>query len=168
LIEWLSSKVAVAIAVVVIIASVAGYFAMQRDTFSESEVDDVAFSLARWLEAFSMLGGQVQSNVTFTEWGSLELPAAVDGQTVVVNVTLNSVIVTCGGYIVVEEYSAPVHLWEPVNRTTNVTAIADMDLAHGWTGNVSHPAELTVERKELRVAGQMQLLTFCYVENDDR
>ncbi len=164
MIEWLSSKVAVAIAVVVVMASVLGYFAMQRDTFSEAEVADVAFSTARMIETYSSAAGRVVQTISVGEGGSLmELPAAIDGHPLSVNITKNDVIVKCGEYTVIESYSAPIHLWNPEeNLTFNSSTVALLDLQNSWTGEVSSPGVLTLDRKDIRVSGDVMRMTFCY------
>jgi hypothetical protein len=163
LIEWLSSKVAMAVAVLVVTGSVLGYSAYQRSTSYEGEVVDVARSVARWLETFSTSNGEMHSNITFDRWGNLRLPPSIDGNPVSVNLSRNSVIVTCGRYVVSEPHTAPmVLIWKPQNRSMNVSQIALMDVTTAWTGEVSSPGKFVLERHALFVSGSEQLFTFCY------
>lgn len=162
--EWLSSKVAVAVAVLVITASVLGYFAFQRSDSHEGEVAEAARSMARYVEAFSSLTGEVRSNVTVGGGGNLELPSSINGNSVCVNMTRSYVIVACGGYSASEKHSAAsVHLWQPGNGSYNTSSIALLDAENRWTGEVDGQGEFVLERKEIRVSGVWELHTFCYV-----
>ncbi|MFH0816033.1 MAG: hypothetical protein V1934_04375 [Methanobacteriota archaeon] len=165
--EWLSSKVAMAVAVLVITGSVLGYYAYQRSSSYEGEVAEVARSMARWIESFSAANGEIRSNITFDGWGNLKLPESINGNPVSVNLSRNNVIVTCGKYVVLEEHTVPtIHLWEPQNRSMNTSAIALMDIVNPWTGNVSSPGKLVLERHSIIVSGAEQLFTFCYRAED--
>jgi hypothetical protein len=163
LIEWLSSKVAMAVAVLVITGSVLGYFAYQRAASYEYEVADVARAVARYVETFSTLAGETRATVTVGPGGNLALPASINGKPVYVNVTKEIVIVTCGKYTVTAAHTIPyLHFWSTDNRTMKADAISQADFDHRWTGQVASPGKIVLERRDIFVSGTEQLVTFCY------
>jgi hypothetical protein len=163
LIDWLSSKVAMAMAVLVITGSVLGYFAYQRSASYEHEVEEVARSTARYAEAFSTLSGEVRVTITLGPGGNLELPASINGKPVTVNITNSMVIVTCGKYAVSETHTVTyLHFWATGNRSMNTTAMAQLDLDNRWTGELASPKKIVLERRAIYASGTEQLFTFCY------
>lgn len=167
MIEWLSTKVAVGVAVLVVTASVVGYFAYQRSLSQDSEVADAAEALARYVETFAALGGEVRTTVSVGEGGNYALPAAIGGEAVQFNISRSLVVVTRGGLTAAEPHSVPqIHIWQFQNHSINSSEMAALDLAHPWTGAVSGGGVFVLERREVRVSGDDQLLTFCYVVDD--
>jgi hypothetical protein len=162
LIEWLSSKVAVGVAVLVLTASVVGFFAYERSAQFERDVGGCARSLARYIESFSALAGEASATVTVGEGGNLELPAAIQGKAVTMNVSGEMVIARCGGSVATERLASRPHLWHPSNASYDSTEMSGLDGGNRWTGERGAGASLVLERKFLTVSGQHALHTFCY------
>lgn len=162
MIDWLSSKFAMAVAVIVLTASTVGFFAYQRSQQFERDVEGCAGSMARYIESFASLTGETRAVLTFGQGVGMDIPPAIQGKAVSVNVSNSLVIVACGNSKAAEGFAAKIHIWRPPDGELNKTAVEKLDTDNPWTGEIKSPGGLTLEKKIVELNGRQELLTFCY------
>ncbi|MEW5936629.1 MAG: hypothetical protein AB1665_02265 [Candidatus Thermoplasmatota archaeon] len=162
MIDWLSSKVAISIAVLILVSSVAGFMALQRESALDDEVRRHAEMAANWIDSFGSLGGESEAMMSIGEGGMYCLPSSVGGEPVYLNLSMGVVRLRCGARIASASYIAEVHLWEPKGTNYTWEEIDASDAQHPWTGWLGAGDAVIFERIFVSISGSWVLITFAY------
>ncbi|MBI5000798.1 MAG: hypothetical protein HZB92_04635 [Euryarchaeota archaeon] len=163
MIDWLASKVAISIAVLVIVSSISGFFYVQREAALDREAEQAADSLANWIDSFSSLGGETKANLTVGAGGNYAVPEQIGGKPVHLNISMGLVQITCGSRRASAGYLANVHLWLPEKGSYNASEFQSLDASHPWTGEIVQGDIVVFQRKDITASGAPSIATFAYV-----
>jgi hypothetical protein len=160
LIEWLTSKIGVLIAIGVVTAFVLGLFSWQHSMAVDNEGQGVADSISAMLDSVGTLEATIRVNVSFGNSPG-QLPEKIGGRPYSINITTDSVIITSerGSWI-----SRPVVHVIPENlteRTYNLTGFAALEY-NQCTGEFPSSGNLIVERAMIDVSGETRYITLAY------
>jgi len=111
MIEWLASKMAVALAAILLISSVSAYFVSDREAQRRGELLNVARGLADFIDATFDLDGEVVLLVSYQNGGDLVLPQEVGGAAYTLNLRADSVILQQQGHAEIGHWSGSLHFW---------------------------------------------------------
>ena len=157
--DWLTSKVGVLIAIGVITVFVLGLFSWQHSAMVDREGQAVADSVSDIIESTAGLSAAVRLNASFGESG--QLPAEIDGDAYTVNITSDSVIVKAGSRMWISGLFAPCVPRNITDRQLNMTEFRETDYS-GWTGEHESDGCFSVERAAVDVSGRTEYLTLVY------
>ncbi|MEM3738854.1 MAG: hypothetical protein QW204_03795, partial [Thermoplasmata archaeon] len=93
--QWLSSYVAVTVAVFIILASVVAFFTVQQNTIKDTEFSQIARKIADVIDSVSTVNGNTTKYITFeTNQSGIPIQKLFYGDIYNINITKNSVILT--------------------------------------------------------------------------
>lgn len=122
---WLSSKMATALAVLLLISSVTAYFVKERREQERNELQIIARGLARFIGETIGLGGTAELIVCSSRACDFVLPERIGGNQYGLNARSDSVIVEQSGRIVLAQWSGTLHFWSwSGKRLSNATVEA--------------------------------------------
>jgi hypothetical protein len=114
MIEFVTSKVVGAIAALLLLGSILGFFAVQRSAAEERQFREMCGTLARTIDGVSSLDGTTGVNVTFGGNGpGLQLDFSFRNQGYDIEIRAGQVIFRQGGLAAVSALARPVHPWDP-------------------------------------------------------
>jgi len=111
MIEWLASKMAVALAAILLISSVSAYFVSDREAQRRGELRNVARGLAEFIDAVLELDGEAAMLVSCQKGADLVLPQEVGGAAYTLDLRADSVILQQQGHTELGHWSGSLHFW---------------------------------------------------------
>ncbi len=168
MIEFVSSKVVGAIAALVLMGSILGFFAIQRSSAEERQFRGMCDSLARTIDGVSSLNAATEENVTFGENGSgLRLDFSFRNRGYDIEVRAGQVIFRQGGLSAVSPLTRPVHPWDPGllgNGSESYVSEEALGRLDGSNTVLKVPAgkDLVVESRLVHVGGEPRYETFVH------
>jgi len=162
MIDWLTSKLAMMVAAVILFASIAGLFAYQRSAAGISELQGEADAIARAVNGVSAVSGNTVLPVTYdSSRDGFHIKPTVRGDSYALTLNPTFVLVGQKGDRVVSNFASAIHLWKPLKSRYNVTELSNADSSHTA---LSFPSgqDFKVERRMVDVGGENRYLTFAY------
>jgi hypothetical protein len=160
MLDWLTSKIGVLIAVGVLISFVLGFFAWEHSAMTEKELQSVADSIAGSIHSLAGLNAKTLINASFGSEPS-QLPPSINGDAYTINVTESMVIIRRGNSQVVSEFVDAVFPFNITNRSFNTTEFENVS-ASGYTGEHESGQRFFIERAEINVSGEVKYVTLVY------
>ncbi len=160
MIDWLTSKVGVLIAVVVLTSFALGLFAWEHSMLVDREFRSVADSISGNVDGLAGLSATLSFELSFgPEPG--QLPLTVNGKAYSINITRDMVILSQGNRMVTSHFTGRVIPQNLTTRTFNITEFGSLEqFAH--TGEREAGNELIIERAEVGVSGETKYITLVY------
>ncbi len=125
--EWLSSKMAVALAATLMLSSVTACFLSQKGHSENEELESVARNLAAFVDNALSLPGTVTLTVAYGGDGDLILPSSVGGSAYRVQLRRDSVVVEQGAARAIGHWSGELHFWQWDGKPTDWAKIDQLD-----------------------------------------
>jgi hypothetical protein len=167
MLEFLSSKVVSAVAVLVLVASALGFFSIERGAMEEGHFRDMCQSLGGAMDTLSTVNSGMQFNVTFSdEKAGLRLDGSFRNIGYEVEIRPGQVIFRQEGLTAVHALAQNVHVWDPRlvwNGTAYVSAggLAILDKDHPVLRTRSGN-DFLIERMLVVVSGMPAYRTFVH------
>ena len=111
MLEWLSSKMSVVLASMLLLSSMTAYFANQRDYARRQELETVARGLSSFVNAVFGVHGTTEFEVSFAGGGDLVLPSRIGGSPYSVRMRSDSVVIEQYGGSAIGHWSGNLHFW---------------------------------------------------------
>ncbi|MEM3444391.1 MAG: hypothetical protein QW115_00270 [Thermoplasmata archaeon] len=171
--QWLSSYVAVTVAVFIILASVVAFFTIQQNAIRDTEFSQIARKIADVIDSVSTVNGNTTKNLTFeTYQGGVQIPKVFYGEIYFINITKNSVFLSQKSRAAHINFRVNVHPWNPVllndsahNYYTDPSELAYRDSLQPFLAFYSNTTyTVVIERKEISVNYDIQYHTFVYLK----
>lgn len=117
MLDWLTSKVALIIAAVVILAVLIGFFAYHQTTLEQESLSDLSQDLAHFINDVTSRNSEIRMRVTFSsDVDSYELPPTVNGKAYTIQISSTQVILRQqGADVAMQDLLDPVHIFPPLN-----------------------------------------------------
>ncbi len=161
--DLLTSKLAMMIAAIVILTSVLGIFAYQREQAKDLELRNIADKISKAIDEYNTLLGESKVNVTFhREEDGIYVKPKVDGKNYDILITKYKVIISQEARRFYSNFARPIHLWVPKSSAYNQTEIQECDSEFKILQLVSGP-NFKIERKLLEISSEREYETFVYV-----
>ncbi len=165
MLDWLSSKVAMTLAALLMLAGAVGFFLAAQERAVQDGLDSIAARVARYIDEVSRSPGELTTSLSIgpspaTVPEGLELPSMAAGGPYSLVLHVSYVVVDAGGRRAVAGLHGPVHLWRPDDGRYTVAEVAAMDSSHpsltiGGGG-------LLLSRLGIEVGGSAYLETFVF------
>lgn len=165
MIDWLTSKVAMTLAALLMLAGVVGFFTAQREHAVQDALEAIARAAAAVIDEVSRSTGDVTTSLSVgppppEAPDGLALPSMAAGGPYSITLHATHVAVESGDRRAMAGLREPVHLWRPVGGSYTAGAMAAMDSSHpaltiggGW---------VTLARLDVAVDGETSLETFLF------
>jgi len=167
MLEFISSKVVSAVAVLVLVASALGFFAIERGALEDGHFSDMCRSLGGAIDTLSTVNSGVRLNVTFgDEKAGLRLDGSFRNKAYDIEIRPGQVIFRQEGLTSVHAFVQSVHVWDPQlvwNGTAYISAggLAMFDKDHGVLKTQSGN-DLVIERMLVVISGTPAYRTFVH------
>lgn len=163
MLDWLSSKMAMMVAALLIISSIIGFFAWQNKNTQELELQNIADQIANKINELNAIEGSTSIIVTFNDnIHGVHLNTVVDGEMYTINITQNLVIVSQHATLVVEKIIEPIHVWNPDKDVYKSDEMQEND-TKSRSQKFSSGTDFMIERKMVTVSGMREYHTFVYL-----
>ncbi|MDI6887186.1 MAG: hypothetical protein QMC98_00910 [Candidatus Thermoplasmatota archaeon] len=114
MLEWLSSKFAMLVAVTIMISSVLGFFKIQFENFETQELQNIADTISSTVNTVSSSASEFKLRITFNlSRSGIKLPSEIGGRNYKIEIAPNLVIVTCDNVVKVSTFAKSICLWNP-------------------------------------------------------
>jgi hypothetical protein len=151
------------IAAIVILTSVLGIYAYQRDQAKDLELRNIADKISGAIDEYNTLLGESKVNVTFHEGeDGIYIRPEVDGENYDILITKYKVIVSQKTRRFYSNFAGSIHLWIPQSNSYNQTEIAECDSEFKMLELVSGD-NFKIERKLLEIDIEREYATFVYL-----
>ena len=162
MLDWLSSKMAMMIAALIILSSTIGFFAWQNKNIQALELQNIADQIAGKINEMNGIEGNAYVRVTFKDnINGMHLNTIVGGKTYTINITQNLVIASQHSTKVVGKIIEPIHVWKPDKDVYESDEMQEND-ANSRTQEFSSGTDFIIERKMVTVSGLQEYHTFVY------
>jgi len=170
--QWLSSYVAITIAVFIILGAVVAFFTVQQNTIKDTEFDQIAQKIADVIDSVSSVNGNTTRIITFeTNQNGVPIQKLFYGNIYNINITKTSVILTQNTRTAHKNLRWSVHPWSPAllndsahNYYTDPSELSYRDSTLPYLTFSSNTLfKVVIERKEISVNYDIQYHTFIYL-----
>ena len=165
MLDWLSSKVAMSLAALLLLAGIVGFFLAQRDRAVHDALQDIADRAAAYIDALSESAGELATSISVgspmdpAAVAGLELPALAAGEPYLLTLYRAYVVAGTDGDRAFAVLRVPIHFFEPEAGAYTSEGIADLDAAHP-SATLGHGGLAVLSRRYVTVDGFARLETF--------
>jgi hypothetical protein len=165
MLEWLTSKVVVSVAALLILVSVGGFFAIQQESMKGSELKNVSNNLAKAINQVSTINSEANLVISFDNEGKgAHLPSSINGERYSVELQRNFIICKMGDKTASSELFSNVHLFAPTGTDlSNTTLLRQKDLDH-QSLKIHSSGEILILREQTGPQNAMVFETFIIFE----
>ena len=165
MIDWLSSKFALLVAALLILASAFAIIGIQRRGIEDLELERIAEDIASVVNSAALVNAQ---SCIVVEFGNgrqgNSFPSQVGGVPYTINLTRTAVLVVQNGKGFMAVFIESVHLWEPgPNAIEGGREIEEMDESHRNL-QLESGTDFVVERKKVETKEGDEYHTFVYTK----
>lgn len=161
--DLLTSKLAMMIAAIVVLTSVLGIYAYQREQAKDLELRNIADKISGAIDEYNTLSGESIVTVIFDrEEEGIYIQPKADGKKYDIVITKYKVIVSQETRRFYSNFVGSIHLWIPQSNSYNQTEITECDSEFKTLQLVSGD-NFIIERKLLEISGESGYGTFVYV-----
>lgn len=164
MLEWLTSKIVISVAALVILASVGGFLAVQTQVWEDEELRNVAKEISGTVNDISTIQAETVVFLSFGDDGNgLSVKASIGGDHYDVEVFRDMVRCKQGDRRSASFFYHSIHLYPPsmVDRS-NMTAIRSMDLELGKLDTTS-TGKMIIMRVLVGDLGSQTFETFLFL-----
>jgi len=164
-IDWISTKVAMSLAALLLLAGSVSFFLAQQNEARHDALQSIADRAAAYLDEVSRSPGELATSISLGPGGTLELPALAAGEAYVLTLYRSYVVAGFEGERAFAALDTPIHMWQPRAGSYTAAQVADLDTLHPSLtlesgGTVSGTAILS--RRSLVIDGTPTLETFAF------
>ncbi len=165
MIDWLSSKFALLVAALLILASAFTIIRIQRRSIEDLELERIAEDIASVVNSAALVNAQSSIVVEFGRGGQGgSLPSDVGGVPYTVNLTRTAALVIQNSKGFMAVFIESVHLWEPGQDSIDgALSIEEMDESHRYL-QLDSRTDFVVERKIVKTEEGDGYHTFVYTK----
>lgn len=161
--EFVTSKIAMMVAAIVILTSVLGVYAFQREQVKDLRLRNIADEISGIINDINSLSGETKINVTFDESREgTHIEPLVEDKRYEILITQYRVSITQDNRRYSSNFIEPVHLWVPGSNSYNQSIIQEIDNEYK-TLRLESGDDFVIERKLLDLRGEQIYMTFVYV-----
>ena len=161
MIDWISTKVAMTLAALILLAGVVAFFLAQQQEARHDALQSIADSAPGIFDEVSRIKGETNITISVGPGGTQELPGQAGGERYSLTLYPSYVAAGFDGERAFAVLRRPVHLWEPRAGTYTAARAADLDTRHPSL-TISVGGSVIVSRRSLTIDGSPTLETFVF------
>ena len=162
MLDWISSKVAVSFAVMLMLASISACFAANNNRLRERELRIVAQEISAFIGEVMNLHSVAELRISADADSDLSLPEAVGESRYSLQLRMDSVVASQGNEVEIAHWSGGLHLWRIDDSVISKEDMASLDEEHRFL-DVNPCEGFSVSTEEVDVEGVTVLLVFAYL-----
>lgn len=163
MIDWISNKVAMTLAALLLLAGSVSFFLAQQQEARHDALQSIADRAAAYLDEVSRRPGEMATSISLGPGGTLELPALAAGDVYSFTLYRSYVVAARAGERAFATLHAPIHMWQPRAGAYTALQVADLDTLHPSL-TLESGGTVTVSRRSLDVDGTPTPGTFAFRE----
>ena len=162
MIDWISSKVAMSLAALILLAGVVSFFLAQQEEARHDALHSIANQAASYIDEISRSPGEIAARISVGPGGTLELPALAAGQAYALTVYRSYVVAGYDGKRAFAVLTTSIHMWQPRAGSYTASEVAEFDTLHPSLALESEGSAI-VSRRSLVIDGSPTLETFVFL-----
>jgi hypothetical protein len=163
MLEFITSKIAMMMAAIIILTSVLAVFTMIREDAEDLKLRNTADSISDTISNINSINGETKEIITFDkDMEGIYLEPEIDGKEYEIKIYQNRVMVRQDDDIFIEKFVGKIHLWEPEDTTYDQNEIQDQDEENHKLSFLSHE-NLIIDRRLIELEGENGYMTFVYL-----
>lgn len=163
MLDFITSKMAMMIAAIIILTSALGIYALQREQTKDLELNNIADKIAGAIENINTLQGETKVNVTFDIGKEgIYIDPTVNGKDYEILISQYKIMITQMERRAISNFVTQIHLWPPLSNTYNLTEIENIDDSNRTLEFLSGD-DFKIQRKLLEINGENEYRTFVYM-----
>lgn len=160
--EFLTSKMAMMIAAIIILTSVLAVFTMMREDANDLKLRNCADTISSSINSMNSINGETRELITFQKGKEgIYLEPEVDGRGYEIRITRYKVMIKQEDNVFIEQFITAVHLWEPEKTAYDLMEFQDNDDRNPQL-NIISKEDIVIERKLINLQGENGYMTFVY------
>ena len=162
--EFVSSKVAMAMAGILILASVFGFFQIQNENIARLEFQETADRIADTMNEANSVNFDMTWRVGFSSTDvDVQLKEVIGGERYSIELYPNSVLVVADGRAYHSSFIGEVHLWDPGLLGPGDNDIEALDITNNEM-SIASGEDFIIVRRPLVMDHATEYHTFAYFE----
>ena len=162
MIDLITSKLAMMVAAVIILTTVLGVYAVQREQGKDLELMNIVETICGAVDDMNGVQGDTILNITFDRGSEGRfLKPLVNGKNYDILITSYEVVISQEDRHYEEDFMAPVHLWQPQSNSFTSSEIEDAGMEQGEL-SFGSGTDFTIERMRVVVDEEGRFLTLVY------
>ncbi len=163
MLDFITSKMAMMIAAIIILTSALGIYALQREQTKDLELNNIADKIAGAIENINTLQGETKVNVTFDIGKEgIYIDPMVNGKDYEILISQYKIMITQEERRAISNFVIQIHLWPPLSNAYNLTEIEYIDESNRTLEFLSGE-DFKIQRKLLEINGENEYRTFVYM-----
>ncbi len=147
MLEWLSTRLSIVFASILLLSSVTSYFAWERDYATTQKLETITRGLASFIDSSLRINGQAEFIISYKDEGDLVIPTEVGGQSYDLKLMNDAVVLRQEGRTAIGRWSGFLHLWKPEVGSYSSSKIESEDARHSYLDLISgQPFQISLRR----------------------
>ena len=164
MLDFITSKIAMMIAAIIILTSALGIYALQREQTKDLKLNNIADKIAGAIENINTLQGETKVNITFDKGKEgIYIDPTVNGKNYEILISQYKIMITQEERRAISNFVIQIHLWLPLSNAYNLTEIEDIDESNRTLEFLSGE-DFKIQRKLVEINGENEYRTFVYME----
>ena len=161
MIDWISTKVAMSLAALLLLAGSVSFFLAQQNQARNDALQSIADRAAAYFDEVSRSPGETATSISLGPGGTLDLPGLAAGEVYSLTLYRQYVVAARGGERAFAILETPIHMWQPRARNYTASEVADLDTLHPSL-TLESGGTVIVSRRSLTIDGIPTLETFAF------
>ncbi|MFA5772726.1 MAG: hypothetical protein WC974_08370 [Thermoplasmata archaeon] len=171
MLDWFSSKIAMIIAISILIISVVGFFNNENANLNQIELKNVADEISTAISNMANTKAETQLRVTFNKSANgTYMNPTVQGEAYCINLTQDLVVLRCKGFVITSKIASPIHLWNASisdsSKNFSSSEVQKYDSAHPSKQFLSG-TDFVILNRLINIDGKDVYFTFVYLGNEN-
>ncbi len=163
MLEFITSKIAMMMAAIIILTSVLAVFTLIREDANDIQLRNYADTISDIINDINSINGETKEIITFQKGGEgIYLEPEIDGKGYEIKIYQNRVLVRQEDASFIERFIGQVHLWEPERTAYDLNEIQDRDRENHQLKFISGK-DLIIDRRLMEKEGENGYMTFVYL-----
>jgi hypothetical protein len=161
--DFLTSRIAMMVAAVIILTSVLAVFTMIREDGRELELRNTADTISGSINEINSINGETREFITFRKGKEgVYLEPEINGKSYGITLTRNKVMIRQDDIVFIEDLMGSIHLWEPEKTSYDLAEIEEKDRGNPQMNLNAHD-DYIIEKKMINLQGENGYMTFVYM-----
>ena len=161
MIDWISTKVAMTLAALLLLAGLVSFFLVQQNEARHDALQSIADRAAAYIDEVSRSPGEMATSISLGPGGSLELAGLAAGEVYALTLYRSYVVAGFDGERAFAVLRTPIHTWQPRAGPYTAEQVSDLDTLHPSL-TLESGATVIVSRRSLDIDGTPTLETFAF------
>ena len=168
--DFIYSKLAILVAVCILISFFIMFFNWQETNVNIVELENVLDEISGQVNMVSLQDAGTSQNITFDKYGEgVRLPSTIDGKAYQLTIYDNAVYADWEGAQFASQFtntagSSEIHFWKPDSNSYLMSEMEELDVSEYII--IPSGQDFIIERKLIEVSAHLEYQTFIYISEE--